>query len=63
MDRPGFVETAYGWFPGCSACGLISLTAPLLCEHGVTPAAALEFSCEVTVDDLRWFESLRPLRP
>lgn len=35
--REGYVDTAYGPMPGCEICGLIAMTEPLLCEHGVTP--------------------------
>jgi len=44
----GFVETVYGRMPGCPVCGVIPITAPHICEHGVTPAPRFDLTLMLT---------------
>jgi hypothetical protein len=46
----GHVDTVYGPMPGCPECGVIPMSQPHLCEHGVTPAMSFEVSFTTTFE-------------
>lgn len=44
------VETPWGPMSGCPDCGVIVLSGPHICEHGVTNDPPVEMSTTVTMD-------------
>ncbi len=46
-----FVDTAYGPVPGCPDCGVWPAGGPHVCEHGVTPALAVEMTFTAELDE------------